>query len=82
MYKLTLESRQNEKDHIQQILANNKYDAPTLKKSIRETRQQQNEQKQKWAKFTYVGKETRLITKLFKNTNVKIAFTTNNTIKK
>ena len=35
-----------------------------------------------WAKFTYVGKETRFITKLFKNTNVKIAFTTGNTIGK
>jgi len=27
----------------------------------------------------YVGKETRFITKLFKSTNIKIAFTTNNT---
>ena len=27
----------------------------------------------------YVGKETRFITKLFKDTNVKIAFTTDNT---
>ena len=36
----------------------------------------------KWEKFTYVGKETRFITKLFKDTNVKIAFTTDNTIEK
>jgi hypothetical protein len=36
----------------------------------------------KWATFTYVGKETRFITKLFKDTNVKIAFTTDNTIGK
>ena len=35
-----------------------------------------------WAKFTYAGKETRFITKLFKNRNVKIAFTTDNTIGK
>jgi hypothetical protein len=34
------------------------------------------------AKFTYVGKETRFITKLFKDTNIKIAFTTYNTIEK
>ena len=27
----------------------------------------------------YIGKETRFITKLFKSTNVKIAFTTDNT---
>jgi hypothetical protein len=36
----------------------------------------------KWAKFTYIGKETMFITKLFKNSSVKIAFTTNNTISK
>src|SRR5215475_13756238 len=34
----------------------------------------------RWAKFTYVGKETRLITKLFKNTNIKVTFTSDNTI--
>jgi len=34
------------------------------------------------AKFTYVCKETSFVTKLFKDTNVKIAFTTDNTIEK
>jgi len=48
----------------------------------KEDSQRQNEQKQTWAKFTYNEKETRFITKLFKGTNVKIAFTTNNTIEK
>jgi hypothetical protein len=33
-------------------------------------------QKQKWAKFTYIGKETRIITRLFKNTNIRIAYKT------
>jgi len=81
-YKLTPGSRQKEKDNIQQILANKKYDAHSIEKFHKEKRQRQNEQKQKWAKFTYIGKETRFITKLFKSTNVKIAFTTNNTIEK
>ena len=45
-------------------------------------RQNEQAQKQKWAKFTYIGKETSFITKWFKSTNVKIAFTTNNTIEK
>jgi len=45
-------------------------------------RQNHNVQKQKWAKFTYIGEETRFITKLFKDTNVRIVFTTNNTIQK
>jgi len=35
----------------------------------------------KWAKFTYVGKETEFIAKLFKISNLKIAFTTQNTIR-
>jgi hypothetical protein len=36
----------------------------------------------KWARFTYVGKETKYITKLFKNTTVRITYTTHNTIHK
>jgi hypothetical protein len=34
----------------------------------------------RWATFTYTGKETYLITKLLKNTNIKIGFKTNNSI--
>ena len=37
---------------------------------------------QKWATFTYIGRETTFITNLFKKTNIKIAFQTNNTIQK
>jgi hypothetical protein len=37
-------------------------------------------QTHKWITFTYTGKETTYITKLFKRTNIKIAFRTNNTI--
>jgi hypothetical protein len=36
----------------------------------------------KWTTFTYTGKETRYITKLFKETEINIAFKTNNTIKR
>jgi len=36
----------------------------------------------KWAKFTYVEKQTRLITKLFKNSNPWISFMTENTTEK
>jgi hypothetical protein len=35
---------------------------------------------QKWASFTYVGKETSYITNIFKHTDLKIAFRTKNTI--
>jgi hypothetical protein len=40
---------------------------------------QEEQMTTKWAKFTYVGKQTRLITKLFKNSNLKISFRTENT---
>jgi hypothetical protein len=36
----------------------------------------------KWATFTYVERETSYITKLFKNTNVIVAYTTNNNLGK
>jgi hypothetical protein len=35
---------------------------------------------QKWATFTYVGKETSYITNLFRHSNLKIAYRTNNTV--
>ena len=38
--------------------------------------------KQKWAKFTYVGKTTRLVTKLLRHAGIKIAYTTNNNLGK
>ena len=36
----------------------------------------------RFATFTYFGKETRYVTKIFKHTNVKIAFKTRNTIER
>jgi hypothetical protein len=40
-----------------------------------------SENNKKWATFTYVGKETRIITRLFKNANIQTLFRTTNTIK-
>jgi len=45
-------------------------------------KQEQDNRKKKWARFTYMGKETRFITKLFKNNDVKISYTTNNNLGK
>jgi hypothetical protein len=39
-------------------------------------------QKTKWPTFTYYCSDTRTITKLLKNTNMRIAFKTTNTIRK
>jgi hypothetical protein len=64
-----------------QILLNNKYNA-SLDKFNKGKGQRQDNRRHKWAKFTYIGKETRFITKLFKNKDVKSAFTTDNTIEK
>jgi len=45
--------------------------------------QSQNSQnKQKWCTFTYIGKETTYITKIFKHSNIKITYRTNNTLQK
>jgi hypothetical protein len=53
-----------------------------LQSQMKQTKQEtkQDVERIKWAIFTYVGKETRFITKIFKNTNVKVTFTTDNTI--
>ena len=40
------------------------------------------DQNQRWVKFTYVGRESRYITKLFRNTSLKVAYTTNNNLGK
>jgi hypothetical protein len=80
-YNLTPENRQKERDNIRQILLNNKYNA-SIDKFNKGKGQKLDNRRHKWAKFTYTGKETRFITKLFKNTDVKIAFTTDNTIEK
>jgi hypothetical protein len=37
---------------------------------------------QKWARFTYIGPETRFIIKLFRHTSVNVAYTTKNTIQR
>jgi hypothetical protein len=55
-----------------------------LQSQIKQTKQEtkQEVERIKWAKFTYVGKQTIFITKIFKNTNVKVTFTTDNTLQK
>ena len=40
----------------------------------------QTQPKTKWVTFTYVGRQAKFITKLFKNTNINIAYKTNNKI--
>jgi len=83
IYNLNATNKEKENNTIKQILCNHKYDISILNKSTTtENKVKQNTSKTKWAKFTYVGKETKFITKLFKNTPLRIAFTTRNTVEK
>jgi hypothetical protein len=72
-----------EKEHntIKHILHNNKYDTSILN-VFTKTENKRKQNKNKWAKFTYVGKETKFIKKLLKDSSVKVAFTTKNAIRK
>jgi hypothetical protein len=81
--------KRKEINTIYTIASNNGYDVHTTmklrqpkKKAVNQTKVTDNPLKDKWAKFTYIGKQIRTLTKIFKNTNIKIAYTTNNTIKK
>ena len=95
-YPITDTYRQVEYDIIRHILRVNQYcpsilnriqsQIPTtpLPQPAHDTSQHtlQQQTPQRFATFTYVGKETRFITKLFKHTNVRIAYRTQNTIAK
>jgi hypothetical protein len=80
-YNLNAVNKEKE-NNTKQILCNNKYISVLNKSTTTGNKVKQNTPKTKWAKFTYVGKETKFITELFRNTSLKIAFTTQNTIGK
>jgi hypothetical protein len=70
-YPISKENRNQEFQHIETILHNNNYPTQTYLK-IRTTMNKNktpNTQKQKYATFTYIGRETRTITNLLKNAN-------------
>jgi hypothetical protein len=77
-YKLTKENKNKEEEAIAHILENNGY-SPQIKNK----RASKNNiaQKDKWITFMHAGPRVRTITKLFQNTNMKVAFRMNNTIK-
>jgi hypothetical protein len=73
-YKIT-----DELQHIKTSLQNNNYSPQTyLNTKVKRNKNTTSnaKQKQKWAKFTYVGQETRINTRLFKNTNIQTAYKT------
>ena len=77
--------KEKDTDTIKRVLCNNKYDTAILNK-VRWTKNEQEQKKKKsqkrCVKFLYISKQTKFITKLFKNANLKISFKTKNTIGK
>jgi hypothetical protein len=49
-------------------------------KKTTESIEDTNKELTNWATFTYVRKERKFITKVFKRANIRIAYRTNNTI--
>jgi hypothetical protein len=79
-YPLTHTNRNQEKAIIHEILVNNNYSQRDMFQKQKPSKLK-DKQKTKWATFTYYGPETRVITKLFKNTNIGISYRTKNNIK-
>ena len=73
-YQLQKEEHNREKNIIHNMLYNNSF--PIQPRKIPKPKQNQtiNSQteipKQKWVTFTYIGKETKYITKIFKYTQI------------
>jgi uncharacterized Rmd1/YagE family protein len=70
------------------INTKNGYNMKTLMKAYNEHKSKRNisqntlnSGKGTWTKFTYFGEETRTLIKMFKKSPIKIAYSTNNTIR-
>jgi len=81
-YNLQEQEYKQELSVIQNILHNNSFPIKPQKQQPNNTKRQHSTQtsKHKWATFTYKGKETLYITNMFRHTDLKIAFCTNNTL--
>jgi hypothetical protein len=81
-YNLTNSNKTQEQGVIRQILHNNGYDPSITTRHNNRKTPELKQNKNKWAKFTYIGKETKFITKLFKDSPILISYTTSNTVSK
>jgi hypothetical protein len=80
-YQLHDTEYQREDNIIRSILQNNSFPLPPRKPKTQTVPPPYNAPtKQKWTTFTYTGPETSYITKLFKHTNLRIAYRTANNI--
>jgi hypothetical protein len=66
------------------MLQRNEYNRNLIGKAPSQSRKhnthEEPKQKAKWVTFTYCGKEVRQITKIFKDTQLNLAFRTQNTV--
>jgi hypothetical protein len=81
-FPISSEYKQEETKVINTIMYNNGYTTNTMIHKRRQQTKTPAETTKKWAVFTYIGKETRIISRLFRNTNIHIAYKTKNTIQK
>jgi hypothetical protein len=81
-YHLNKEEHKREENTIHNILLNNSFPLPRHKRHTPKQHppHQPPENKHKWTVFTYTGKETMYITNLFKRSDLRITFRTNNTL--
>jgi hypothetical protein len=77
-YPISTNNKHKETQLINTILHNNGY--PPQELAHKPNKITSPIQQQKWATFTYVGNQTRTITRLLRNTGIRIAYNTNNTI--
>jgi hypothetical protein len=80
-YYLTPENKTQKNSIINEILTNNGYEQQPITHHNHKHNSPNTATKTKWTTFTCYGPDTWTITKLFRNTNLKIAYKTTNTIK-
>jgi hypothetical protein len=81
-YPIGDNNKQKENLVIKHILHTNKYNQiPINRRNQKQHNCEEPTKTQKWAKFNYIGKETRTVTKIFQKAGIKIAYTTAHTIR-
>jgi hypothetical protein len=81
-YQLSHEKTEKESKIILDILHGNGYNTSVLKAISSSKKYKSGTEKTHWSKFTYFGKETRDVKKFFKNTRIKVTYSTKNTLEK
>ena len=81
-YQLYHEKKEKESKIIEDILHNNGYNTSVLKSISSSKKHKSGTEKTHWSKFTYLGNETRAVTKVLKNMRIKVTYSTKNTLEK